>query len=435
MGSLSIKNHQNIDYSPPPNNYQKDFSTKLKWVDNNMNKKDVLCYTNFSKDLFIQRDIKPITIHKKLKPQKSNLKGSISQEVKRLIENNSNNVLQGVKKEEEGNRRYSNNTSSNPQRSFSHDQRQTNPELGKQQPNIIITPVVSKVVHNNYYYFSPSNVFPQQYNEGENVNLPGIDPMISGNVKPLVNIGYDPNIIKNDRPNSVKGKDNMPNNNPSFKQSQIGYNNSKGLQNNFMNNKSTGMDFQKKEFTNSSQNLPIAKPLIPSGKPNMFQGDIKKSSSTPLISQQTNPLSKSTTIKQGPVKIQEDKQDYNISTVKKMVYQNNYAPKQYGTNITTQMRTGSKPKENIYERPSTAPSKNDIKTSTSTMSSQPISNSSSLKRLPSPNIKSNNSILSENKNPLYSSVKYRSPSPAILLSGKGNLGMSSFKGVPSKKYK
>jgi len=119
--------------------------------------------------------------------------------------------------------------------------------------------------------------------------------------------------------------------------------------------------------------------------------------------------------------------------MKKNIYQNNYNPKQYGSN-TSHMKSVSKPKENIYERPSTAPSKNDIKTSTSQMSNQPISNSSSLKRLPSPNVKSN--LMSDtNKNPLYSSVKYRSPSPANLLSGKGGFGMSSFKGVPSKKLK
>ncbi len=41
-----------------------------------------------------------------------------------------------------------------------------------------------------------------------------------------------------------------------------------------------------------------------------------------------------------------------------------------------------------------------------------------------------------NKNPLYSSAKYRSPSPANLLTNnKGNFGMSSFKGIPSKKLK
>ena len=68
-------------------------------------------------------------------------------------------------------------------------------------------------------------------------------------------------------------------------------------------------------------------------------------------------------------------------------------PKQNtGNNPNNQMinpiKIMPKPKENIYERPSTAPSKNDIKTGVAnTMNANPISNSNSLKRLPSPNVK------------------------------------------------
>jgi hypothetical protein len=54
---------------------------------------------------------------------------------------------------------------------------------------------------------------------------------------------------------------------------------------------------------------------------------------------------------------------------------------------STQIKDAQRGKENIYERPSTAPSKNDIKTVPGTMSSVPISNSTVLKRLPSPNVK------------------------------------------------
>jgi len=216
------------------------------------------------------------------------------------------------------------------------------------------------------------------------------------------------------------------------------------LKNNYISdNKQIGLiDYSNNGFIRSSQTSLQNKPLIPpSVKTGFLQGggDIKKSSSTPIINQGSI-LSKSTTIKQGPIKIQEDKNDYynnNISTIKKNVYQNNYTPKQYTSNSqqSTQMKTTQKPKENVYERPSTAPSKNDIKSSTSTMSSNPISNSNSLKRLPSPNVKSNNTLNdNNNKNPLYSSAKYRSPSPANLMT-KPSFGMSSFKGVSSTSKK
>ena len=51
---------------------------KLKWIDNNSNKKDVLCYTNFSKDLFFQKEVNQVTIHKNLRPLKSIIKGNKS---------------------------------------------------------------------------------------------------------------------------------------------------------------------------------------------------------------------------------------------------------------------------------------------------------------------------------------------------------------------
>ncbi len=57
----------------------------MRWSDNNSNyRKDLLCSYNLSKDLLNQKEIKPVTTHKKLKPKKSCLKtinpSSIAQE-------------------------------------------------------------------------------------------------------------------------------------------------------------------------------------------------------------------------------------------------------------------------------------------------------------------------------------------------------------------
>lgn len=72
--------------------------------------------------------------------------------------------------------------------------------------------------------------------------------------------------------------------------------------------------------------------------------------------------------------------------------QPNNTPKQMD-NQSNLIRQVQKPFENIYERPSTAPSKNDLKTAnTNTMNNNIINNSNSLKRLPSPNIKCNGNI-------------------------------------------
>ena len=64
--------------------------------------------------------------------------------------------------------------------------------MNKQQPaNIqIITPVVSKVVNNNFnnYFITPGNVFSQYYNEGNDKVLQNMDPIIPNNIKPMINI-------------------------------------------------------------------------------------------------------------------------------------------------------------------------------------------------------------------------------------------------------
>jgi hypothetical protein len=50
-------------------------SKRIVWADNNnFNRKDLLCNTNYTKDLFYQKDIKTILSHKKGKPIKSILK-------------------------------------------------------------------------------------------------------------------------------------------------------------------------------------------------------------------------------------------------------------------------------------------------------------------------------------------------------------------------
>ena len=77
-----------------------------------------------------------------------------------------------------------------------------------------------------------------------------------------------------------------------------------------------------------------------------------------------------------------------LNNSRKNAVQQIYNPKMYSSNqSSSQININQKGKENIYERPSTAPSKNDIKPVPGTMSSIPISNSTVLKRLPSPNVK------------------------------------------------
>ena len=75
-------------YLSESTNLSKPFSSgskKIQWADNNnMHRKDLLCSTNFSKELIYQKDIKPILTHKKLKPTKSCLKQrSSSYEIKK----------------------------------------------------------------------------------------------------------------------------------------------------------------------------------------------------------------------------------------------------------------------------------------------------------------------------------------------------------------
>lgn len=177
-------------------------SKKIKWVDNLSNKKEVLCFTNYSKDLVFIKDVKPITIHKKLKPHKSSFKNP-----SHSYENNSKNISKQPKNEGRIDEIIDPSIVSNNSRPRSYSQNQKslnnlNSDLdSKKSTNIqIITPVVSKVVNNNYnnYYITPSspNVFPQYY--GSNNAIGNIDQYISGNIKPVVNMNYEQgqNVVK-----------------------------------------------------------------------------------------------------------------------------------------------------------------------------------------------------------------------------------------------
>lgn len=56
-------------------NHSSPSSKKINWADNNnINRRDLLCSTNLTKELFYQKDIKPIMAHKKSKPVKGILK-------------------------------------------------------------------------------------------------------------------------------------------------------------------------------------------------------------------------------------------------------------------------------------------------------------------------------------------------------------------------
>ena len=46
----------------------------IAWADSNPYKKEVLCHVNAAKDLFFQRDVKPVTAHRRLRPSRSCMK-------------------------------------------------------------------------------------------------------------------------------------------------------------------------------------------------------------------------------------------------------------------------------------------------------------------------------------------------------------------------
>ena len=159
-----------------------------------MNKKDVLCYTNFSKDLIFINELKPVSNHKKMRPQKSCFKDpSHSTDHSRLGHRQSKN--------ERSDSLERPSSGQNRQRPFSQDPKPNNSNIAsemtnKQQNNIqIITPNVAKIVNNNYnnYYITPNpgNLY-SQYIGADNL-MNNMEPVISGNNKPLSNTGYENN--------------------------------------------------------------------------------------------------------------------------------------------------------------------------------------------------------------------------------------------------
>ena len=70
--NLKADNKSNLDIERKISSIS---SKRIVWADNNnFNRKDLLCNTNFAKDLFYQKDIKPVLNHKKAKPIKPILK-------------------------------------------------------------------------------------------------------------------------------------------------------------------------------------------------------------------------------------------------------------------------------------------------------------------------------------------------------------------------
>ena len=205
---------------------------KVNWNDVNTGKKEGLIYSPFHIDLFIQKEVKPVTSHKKLRPSKPIIKGrSSSVDVRRSNNLNNNNLIQQKTNYTNNNNNNNNNfnpmyanndintdktttNSSNrinnfisnnhvnpPPRSFSLDQKGdsrknnllTNFQEKELATNIqIITPNVNSIINNNYnniYIQSPSEMDFKKLNqiyspEGQskqnnslNSNNSGINPI------------------------------------------------------------------------------------------------------------------------------------------------------------------------------------------------------------------------------------------------------------------
>jgi hypothetical protein len=110
LNGLPNKQERRIDRSISYN------SRKLQWADNNnYARKDLLCTLSLNKDLMVQKDIKPVISHKKLKPNKSILKRSNSVDVMRKhtpsgMENFVNNY---INKNKEKDNSFSNTITNN----------------------------------------------------------------------------------------------------------------------------------------------------------------------------------------------------------------------------------------------------------------------------------------------------------------------------------
>ena len=225
-------------------------SKKVNWNDINSGKKDALIQTTFHVDLFIQKELKPVLTHKKLRPSKSIIKGrsnsldvrrsnnmmtgNIAQQKGNYISNqnytpmyNNNDVAdKGVNNNNRVNNFAQNNHINPPPRSFSVEQKADNRKNNLMNnfqdkdttTNIqIITPNVNSIINNNYnniYIQSPTEMdfkklnqiySPETQNKLAN-NMMMNNPPISNN-QPLMN----------NRLSSAGRKDNQPlNSNPNL---------------------------------------------------------------------------------------------------------------------------------------------------------------------------------------------------------------------------
>jgi hypothetical protein len=218
-------------------------SKKVNWNDINSGKKDALIQTTFHVDLFIQKELKPVLTHKKLRPSKSIIKGrsnsldvrrsnnmmtgNIAQQKGNYISNqnytpmyNNNDVAdKGVNNNNRVNNFAQNNHINPPPRSFSVEQKADNRKNNLMNnfqdkdttTNIqIITPNVNSIINNNYnniYIQSPTEMdfkklnqiySPETQNKLAN-NMMMNNPPISNN-QPLMN----------NRLSSAGRKDNQP---------------------------------------------------------------------------------------------------------------------------------------------------------------------------------------------------------------------------------
>lgn len=218
---------------------------KVNWNDLNTGKKDGLVQTAYHVDLFIQKDVKPVTSHKKLRPSRSIIKGrSVSVDV-RMSNNlnqtnnaqqlpgyiNSKNLLQqyGGNNEQNPDKTQNrlnnfmgtNNNVNPPPRSFSLDQkgdvRKNNLLNNYQEKDLstniqIITPNVNSIINNNY-----NNIYIQSPTD---MDFKKLNHIYSPDNQNKIGLPSDPNMapgLMNQRLASAGRKDNNPNlNNPNM---------------------------------------------------------------------------------------------------------------------------------------------------------------------------------------------------------------------------
>lgn len=232
-------------------------SKKVNWNDNNMGKKDALISVNYNIDLFFQKDVKPVTTHKKLRPNKPIIKGRsnsadvrksnnlnpqqmnsyINQNNQGIKFNNNNSILEDKNLKNNTNNINNNNNNSRinnfvqnnannqpPPRSISLDQKGDNrKQINNNYPDKdftkiqIITPNINSIINNNInniYIQSPTDMDIKKWNQIYNS-----DPhnkMNTNSTMTSTGNNNSNNIPNLSRLESVGRKENIPgNNNPS----------------------------------------------------------------------------------------------------------------------------------------------------------------------------------------------------------------------------